>query len=83
MHSVSDTNPSSDDVLKSELMPQRRFYVRLFLSVGLSLAPLARFLALSLSDWGFDSLESLKSWVLIRALRPGSEHGVAWHDGSV
>lgn len=47
------------------------FYVRHFLSVGLALL-----------DWVFDSLESLKSWVLIRALRWGSEHGMAWHDGS-
>lgn len=47
-------------------------FVRLFLAVGFSL-----------SDWVFDSLESLKSWVLIRVLRPGSEHGAAWHDGSV
>lgn len=47
------------------------FYVRPFLSVGLALL-----------DWVFDSLESLKSWVLIRALRWGSEHGMAWHDGS-
>lgn len=47
------------------------FYIRPFLSVGLALL-----------DWVFDSLESLKSWVLIRALRWGSEHGMAWHDGS-
>ena len=40
-------------------------FVLLFLAVGLSL-----------SDWVFDSLESLKSWVLIRVLRPGSEHGM-------
>lgn len=75
--SLSDTNTSSDDASKSKSMPQQQFlflflfYVRPFLSVGLALL-----------DWVFDSLESLKSWVLIRALRWGSEHGMAWHDGS-